>query len=80
MDYFDLPDLASIKSKMFIISFSSDWLFPSARLKALVRSLRRKRIDVTYCEVQSSRGHDAFLLEVAPLTDLISGFLENAGR
>jgi homoserine O-acetyltransferase len=80
MDYFDLSDLAPIKSKIFIISFSSDWLFPSARLKALVRSLRRKRKDVTYCEVRSSRGHDAFLLEVAPLTDLISGFLDNAGR
>ena len=80
MDYFDLSDLAPLKSKMFIISFSSDWLFPSARLKALVRSLRRKRKDVTYCEVQSSRGHDAFLLEVVPLTDLISGFLDNAGR
>jgi homoserine O-acetyltransferase len=79
MDYFDLQDLTAIKSKMFVISFSSDWLFPSAGLKALVRSLRRKRKDVTYCEVQSSRGHDAFLLEVEPLTDLISGFLENAG-
>jgi len=80
MDYFDLSDLAPLKSKMFVISFSSDWLFPSARLKALVRSLRRKRKDVTYCEVQSSRGHDAFLLEVVPLTDLISGFLSNTGR
>jgi len=79
MDYFDLQDLSSISSKMLIVSFSSDWLFPSAGLKALVRSLRRKRKDVTYCEVQSSRGHDAFLLEVEPLTDLISGFLENAG-
>jgi len=79
MDYFDLQDLSSISSKMLVVSFSSDWLFPSAGLKALVRSLRRKRKDVTYCEVQSSRGHDAFLLEVEPLTDLISGFLENAG-
>ena len=77
MDYFDLSDLSSITSKMLVISFSSDWLFPSARLKALVKSLRKKHKDVTYCEVQSSRGHDAFLLEVAPLTELISAFLEN---
>ena len=80
MDYFDLPDLSSIAAKMFIISFSSDWLFPPAQSKALVRSLRRKSKDVTYCEVQSSRGHDAFLLEVAPLTELISGFLDNVSR
>jgi len=77
MDYFDLPDLASIKSKTLIMSFSSDWLFPPAQLKSFVRTLRRKHKDVTYCDVQSSRGHDAFLLEVAPLTELISGFLEN---
>jgi homoserine O-acetyltransferase len=77
MDYFDLPDLTSIQSKMLVISFSSDWLFPPARLKALVRTLRRKRKDVTYCDVQSSRGHDAFLLEVGPLTELLSGFLDN---
>jgi homoserine O-acetyltransferase len=77
MDYFDLSDLTSIKSKMLVISFSSDWLFPPARLKALVRTLRRKRKDVTYCDVQSSRGHDAFLLEVGPLTELLSGFLDN---
>jgi len=77
MDYFYLPYLSSIKSKMLVISFSSDWLFPPAQLKLLVRTLRRKRKDVTYCDVQSSRGHDAFLLDVAPLTELISGFLEN---
>ena len=77
MDYFDLADLTSIQSKMLVISFSSDWLFPPARLKALVRTLRRKRKDVTYCDVQSSRGHDAFLLEVGPLTELLSGFLDN---
>jgi homoserine O-acetyltransferase/O-succinyltransferase len=77
MDYFDLPDLASIKSKMLVISFSSDWLFPPAQLKSLVRTLRRKHKDVTYCDVHSSRGHDAFLLDVAPLTELVSGFLEN---
>jgi len=80
MDYFDLSDLTSIKSKMLVISFSSDWLFPPARLKALVRTLRRKRKDVTYCDVQSSRGHDAFLLEVGPLTELLSGFLDNVYR
>ena len=80
MDYFDLPDLSSIKAKLLIISFSSDWLFPPVQQRALVRSLRKRNKDVTYCEVQSWRGHDAFLLEVEPLTELIPGFLDNVSR
>lgn len=80
MDYFDLPDLSSITAKLLIISFSSDWLFPPVQQRALVRSLRRRSKDVTYCEVQSRHGHDAFLLEVEPLTELIPGFLDNVLR
>jgi homoserine O-acetyltransferase len=80
MDYFDLPDLAPVESKMLVVSFSSDWLFPPAQSKALVRALRRKQKDVTYCDVQSSHGHDAFLLEIEPLTELISGFLANVAE
>ncbi|MDD1721094.1 MAG: homoserine O-acetyltransferase [Euryarchaeota archaeon] len=80
MDYFDIPDLSSITAKLLIISFSSDWLFPPVQQRALVRSLRRRNKDVTYCEVQSWRGHDAFLLEVEPLTELIPGFLDNVSR
>jgi len=80
MDYFDLPDLSSIKAKLLIISFSSDWLFPPVQQRALVRSLRKRNKDITYCEVQSWRGHDAFLLEVEPLTELIPGFLDNVSR
>ncbi len=80
MDYFDLPDIAPITAKLLIISFSSDWLFPPIQQRALVRSLRRKGKDVTYCEVQSWRGHDAFLLDVEPLADLIPGFLDNVPR
>ncbi|HXY87747.1 MAG TPA: homoserine O-acetyltransferase [Candidatus Acidoferrales bacterium] len=77
MDYFDISDFSSVQSKMLVISFSSDWLFPPAQSKAIVRALRRKGVDVSYCEVQSLHGHDAFLLEVPPLTELISSFLNN---
>ncbi|MGB8312363.1 MAG: homoserine O-acetyltransferase [Halobacteriota archaeon] len=77
MDYFDISDFSAVKSKMLVISFSSDWLFPPAQSKAIVRALRRRGVDVSYCEVQSSHGHDAFLLEVPPLTELISSFLNN---
>ncbi len=77
MDYFDLSDLSPITAKLLVISFSSDWLFPPVQQRALVRSLRRRNKDVTYCEVKSWRGHDAFLLEVDPLTELIPSFLDN---
>ncbi|MGZ4908809.1 MAG: homoserine O-acetyltransferase MetX [Halobacteriota archaeon] len=80
MDYFDLPDISPITAKLLIISFSSDWLFPPVQQRALVRSLRRRSKDVTYCEVQSWHGHDAFLLAVEPLTELIPGFLDNVPR
>ncbi len=80
MDYFDLPDISPIIAKLLIVSFSSDWLFPPVQQRALVRSLRRRGKDVSYCEVQSWHGHDAFLLEAEPLTELIPGFLDNVPR
>ncbi len=80
MDYFDLSDISPITAKLLIISFSSDWLFPPVQQRALVSSLRRRSKDVTYCEIQSWHGHDAFLLDVEPLTDLIPNFLNNVPR
>ncbi len=84
MDYFDLAqpsgdlrkELAKAKSAFLVVSFSSDWLFPSYASKEIVSALRRNNIDVSYAEIQSDYGHDAFLLEVETLTKLILSFLE----
>jgi len=86
MDYFDLAqpsgdlrkELAAAKAAFLVISFSSDWLFPSYMSKEIVSALRRNNLDVSYAEIQSDYGHDAFLLEVDTLTRLITNFLEYA--
>ncbi len=82
MDYFDLsggrliPKGKPIRTRFLIISFKSDWLYPSYQSQEIVRELKRKRADATYCELPSTYGHDAFLLEVEEQTTLIQHFLD----
>jgi homoserine O-acetyltransferase len=83
MDYFDLsyglPSLASafesVKSSILVVSYTSDWLYPSWQSKELVRALLQNGVDVTYVEIESDYGHDAFLLEVDRLAELTRDFL-----
>jgi homoserine O-acetyltransferase len=64
-----------VKARFLVISFSSDWLYPSYQSQEIVRALRSRNCDVAYCELPSNYGHDAFLVDVAEQTDLIRGFL-----
>ncbi len=83
MDYFDLErDYGSVreafartKSRFLIISFTSDWLFTPAQSEEMVNALVAQRKPVSYCNILSPYGHDAFLLEPETLGRLISGFL-----
>jgi len=81
MDYFDLsgdlflPGKQRVDSRFLVISFTSDWLYPSSQSLDIVRALKRRRIAATYCELKSTWGHDAFLVEVAEETRLITNFL-----
>jgi homoserine O-acetyltransferase len=83
MDYFDLTNghasLAAAfertEARFLVISFSSDWLYPSYQSQEIVRALRARNCDVAYVELESNYGHDAFLVDVAEQTDLIRGFL-----
>jgi homoserine O-acetyltransferase/O-succinyltransferase len=81
MDYFDLSDgkLFSKKeennTKFLVIAFTSDWLYPVYQSKKIVRVLKHNNIDVSSCEIKSTYGHDAFLLEVNEQSRLISHFL-----
>jgi homoserine O-acetyltransferase len=83
-DYFDLPRefgslkqaFANVKSRFLVVSFSSDWLFTPAQSEAMVDALVANGKDVSYCSIESSYGHDAFLLETESLGQLISGFLD----
>jgi len=58
-----------------VISFTSDWLYPSYHSKELVRALTAAGCDVTYLDIESSWGHDAFLVEVETMTRLLGSFL-----
>jgi len=85
-DYFDLSahadgDLvktfAAAKAAFLVVSFSSDWLFPTWQSKRLVDAMMRNKLPVSFCEIQSSYGHDAFLLEVDNLGRMIRDFLRH---
>ena len=83
MDYFDLTagqgTLAAVlehaQARFLVISFSSDWLYPSYQSQEMVRALRSRNRDVAYVELQSNYGHDSFLVDVAEQTELVRGFL-----
>lgn len=83
MDYFDLTNghgslgeaLAPAKSRFLVISFTSDWLYPSYQSLEIVSALRSRNCDVAYCELPSNYGHDAFLVDVAEQSEIIRGFL-----
>ena len=87
-DYFDLQKdfgslnraFANVKSRFLIISFTSDWLFTPAQSQAMVNALVANDKDVSFCNIESSYGHDAFLLETKTLGSFISSFLEATHR
>lgn len=63
------------KAKFLIMSFTSDWLFPTAQSKDIVEALIQEQKDVSFCEIESPCGHDAFLLEFKTQTRIIKSFL-----
>lgn len=89
MDYFDLCESTgsltaafanSAHLKFLVVSFTSDWLYPSYHSKELVSALNAVEADVTYLDIKSTWGHDAFLLEVDTMTHLLTSYLERLVR
>jgi homoserine O-acetyltransferase len=82
MDYFDLsgskliPDGESLETRFLVVGFKSDWLYPTYQSRELVTFLKSRSVDVSYCEVESTYGHDAFLLEIENEGLLVRHFLE----
>ena len=68
--------LRGLEARILVLSFKSDWLYPSHQSQEIVRGCKKAGVDVTCCEISSTYGHDAFLLEVAEQTKLVSHFLE----
>lgn len=64
------------KSRFLIISFSTDWLFTTAQSKQIVNALIKSDKDVSFVELESKCGHDAFLLEFEKQTKIIKSFLK----
>ncbi len=87
-DYFDLARdhgslqqaFANAKARFLVVSFSSDWLFTPAQSEAIVDALVANGRDVSFCNIDSSYGHDAFLLESDTLGAFINCFLTATQR
>ncbi len=90
MDYFDMKaehggKLANAfrgtKTRFCVISFTSDWLYPTRESREIVKALNAVAANVSFVEIESDKGHDAFLLEEPELFATVSGFINsNAAR
>ena len=88
MDYFDLEKdygglgnaFGHTATRFCVVSFSSDWLFPTAESRHLVRGLNAVAANVSFTEIVTDKGHDAFLLDVPAFHTTLHGFLEGAAR
>lgn len=89
MDYFDLAAehggvlaraFTGTKTRFCVISFTSDWLFPTSDSRQTVHALNAANAAVSFVELASDKGHDAFLLLEPELFATVSGFLDSAAR
>ncbi|MDA7947795.1 MAG: homoserine O-acetyltransferase [Hyphomicrobiaceae bacterium] len=89
MDYFDLAadhggDLAEAfkgtETRFCCVSFTSDWLFPTEEMRTVVQALNAVAANVSFVEIETDKGHDAFLLDEPELFDAVSGFLSAAAQ
>lgn len=85
-DYYDLEKhygegsavkaFSNTLARFLVISFTSDWLYPTYQSREIVKALKKNGCDVSFCEIEADWGHDAFLIPSERLTALIRGFLE----
>jgi homoserine O-acetyltransferase len=89
MDYFDIAAdhsgvlaqaFRGIQTRFCVVSFTSDWLFPTSESRALVHALNASSARVSFAEIETDRGHDAFLLDVPEFFDISRAFLQSAGK
>ncbi|MCP4562525.1 MAG: homoserine O-acetyltransferase [Bosea sp.] len=89
MDYFDLgadhdgvlaKAFAGTRTRFCVASFTSDWLFPTSDSRAIVHALNAAGASVSFVELESDKGHDAFLLEEPNLFATTRGFIGAAAR
>ncbi len=88
-DYFDLAadyggSLAlafkNTRTRFCVVSFNSDWLYPTAASRAIVHALNAGGASVSFVDIETDRGHDAFLLNIPEFFATTRGFLDAAAR
>jgi homoserine O-acetyltransferase len=86
MDYFDLAEdyaghladaFRNSPNRFCIISFTSDWLFPTAENKRIAHALNAVAAKVSFVEIKTDKGHDSFLLDEPEMFDTVRGFLSS---
>ncbi len=89
MDYFDLKSeyggilanaFRGTETRFCVISFTSDWLYPTRESRAIVQALNAVAANVSFVEIESSKGHDAFLLDEPELFATVAGFVNAAAE
>ncbi len=89
MDYFDLAAdhngvlakaFSGVQTRFCIVSFTSDWLYPTEESRTIVHALNAVAAKVSFLEVESDKGHDAFLLDEPDLFNIISSFIHSAAK
>ena len=89
LDYFDPAadydgDLSQAftrsDNRFLVIAFSSDWRFSAERSREITRALYTNNLDVTFAEIESPHGHDAFLLNIPAYHEMVSTFMDRVGR
>jgi homoserine O-acetyltransferase len=89
MDYFDMAAehgdvlAAAFKDttvRYCVISFTSDWLFPTPESQTVVRALNAVAANVSFVEIETDKGHDAFLMDEPELHKTLTGFIDGAAR
>ena len=67
-----------IKTKFLVISFTSDWLYPTSENKEIVIALNAIGADVVFVEIESDKGHDSFLLNVPEFLNTLKNYINNS--
>jgi len=89
MDYFDLAApfdgrlaeaFRGTKTRFCLVSFTSDWLYPTEESRKIVRALNAVAANVSFVEIESDKGHDAFLLDEPEMFDTLKGFVDSAAE
>jgi len=86
MDYFDLSEgfgslaeaLAHSRARFLVVSYDTDWLFPTSQSQELVTALLQAGRHATFLELGCAFGHDSFLIDLKPLNELVTPFLQHS--